>query len=411
TLLPYWPVFRGVCVPVPHREDRFLGSARLLVLSSRATRGICFSLVSWSPITVNSFRPSAPSSFCEGGSWASVRPRRGTIHRARPSTSYVGPVLPRRAAFLLVYVVAGLPRCVRPGSPPGRPVLGFRPPPSFVIPSNERDLIFSCLLVANRWSPITPSLNAHMQIELLFIGRRLLPGADVVQQQHPLSGTLGLKLEDLDAGPAHAGLLGLGLRLAHQLQQRRGVLMEVPHEPGRGIRFQAHLETLPNFQANLPALVRIGKHLVLRGSNEQLPRGAQHHQQKKPSCSVPHPVPPPRRFMACRALLHRVIPTGENRSFLSRGFCAPVRGVEGSACLLLLSCQSSLVCPPQLRRRRATAFSPRSREHTSVWRVRQLAAWRCTRGCPILAVLVYARHAFCVPDGVAGVALGVPSVL
>ena len=111
--------------------------------------------------------------------------------------------------------------------------------------------------------------------------------------------------------------------------------------------------------------------------------------------------------MACRALLHRVIPTGENRSFLSRGFCAPVRGVEGSACLLLLSCfpitgHWSLL---------ATAFSPRSREHTSVWRVRQLAAWRRTRGCPILAGPLFARHAFCVPDGVAGVGLGVPSVL
>ena len=86
---------------------------------------------------------------CGSGSWVSLRPRRGTIHRARPSPSYVGLVLPRRAAFLLVYVVAGLPRCVRPGSPPGRPVLGFRPPPSFVIPSNERNLLFSCLLVAD----------------------------------------------------------------------------------------------------------------------------------------------------------------------------------------------------------------------------------------------------------------------
>src|SRR5208337_1562602 len=71
------------------------------------------------------------------------------------------------------------------------------------------------------------------------------------------------------------------------------VLMQVPHEPGRGIRFQAHLETLPNFQPNLPALVRIGKHLVLRRSDEQLPRAAHKHHKQNPSCSVPHPVPPP----------------------------------------------------------------------------------------------------------------------
>ncbi len=146
------------------------------------------------------------------------------------------------------------------------------------------------------------SLNRHVQIELLFVGRRLLPGADVVQQQHPLSRTPGLELEALDAGPAHAGLLGLSLGLAHQLQQRCGVPMEVPHEPGRGIRFQAHLESLPNFQANLPALVRIGKHLVLRGSSKQLPRGAQQQQQKKPSRGLPHPVPPPLSSRAARGI-------------------------------------------------------------------------------------------------------------
>jgi len=55
-----------------------------------------------------------------------------------------------------------------------------------------------------------------------------------------------------------------------------------------------------------------------------------------------HPACPPREgaqrrdffssrhLVARRVFLHSVIPTGANRLFLPRGFCAPVRGVEGS---------------------------------------------------------------------------------
>ena len=42
------------------------------------------------------------------------------------------------------------------------------------------------------------------------------------------------------------------------------------------------------------------------------------------------PTFPSRRFLARQVFLHSVIPTGANRLFLPRGFCAPVRGVEGS---------------------------------------------------------------------------------
>src|SRR5208283_3664723 len=90
----YWPVFRGVCVPVPHREDRFLGSARLLVLSSRATRGICFLLASWSLVAalcsawVLGFPPLLPFLFChpeqrEGSAFLLPPGRRSLIPQAR----------------------------------------------------------------------------------------------------------------------------------------------------------------------------------------------------------------------------------------------------------------------------------------------------------------------------------------
>src|SRR5208337_4767430 len=104
----WWPVFRGVCVPVPHREDRFLGSARLLVLSSRATRGICFLLASWSLVAalcsawVLGFPPLLPFLFChpeqrEGSAFLLPPGRRSLIPQPLTQCSHANRIALRRA--------------------------------------------------------------------------------------------------------------------------------------------------------------------------------------------------------------------------------------------------------------------------------------------------------------------------
>jgi hypothetical protein len=113
------------------------GHWSLITLSPEGSASL-FPPARWSLITLPRGRVPHPCGFgvCKGGSWGSLRSRRGTIHRARVPLSSV---------------VAGLSRCVRPGSSPGRPVLGFLSPLLVaVIPSAARDLLFSCPLLATR---------------------------------------------------------------------------------------------------------------------------------------------------------------------------------------------------------------------------------------------------------------------
>ncbi len=50
----------------------------------------------------------------------------------------------------------------------------------------------------HRPGTLSSLLDHHAQVELRFAGRRLLPGADVAQQQNPIPLLPGVKAEELD---------------------------------------------------------------------------------------------------------------------------------------------------------------------------------------------------------------------
>jgi len=104
------------------------------------------------------------------------------------------------------------------------------------------------------WSAL---LDHHVKIELFIIRRGLLPGANIVQPQNPIAAAPWLKPENLEDRPAFARFCDVGLRLVNQLQERRRFLLDIPHEPRRGIRFQPEFERVAEPEMDHAALVRV----------------------------------------------------------------------------------------------------------------------------------------------------------